>query len=37
MKTNTSSNQIVLRDVPAGMTVKTSVKAGLKLGSIKGE
>jgi hypothetical protein len=37
MKTNTSTNQIVLRDIPNGMSVKTSLKAGLKLDGIKGE
>jgi hypothetical protein len=30
MKNNTLKNQIVLRDVPAGMIVKTQVKAGKK-------
>jgi hypothetical protein len=37
MKKNTSLNeQIVLRDVPQGMPVKTRIKAGLKLDGIKG-
>jgi hypothetical protein len=37
MKTNTSVNeQIVLRDIPQGMPVKTRIKAGLKLDGIKG-
>ena len=37
MKKNTSVNeQIVLRDLPQGMPVKTRIKAGLKLDGIKG-
>ena len=34
MKTNTSTNvnqQVVLRDKPQGMPVKTRIKAGLKI------
>ena len=31
MKTNSTNKQIVLRDVPNGMAVKTRVKAGLKI------
>jgi hypothetical protein len=33
----TVNQQVVLRDAPKGATVKTSVKAGLKLDGIKGE
>jgi hypothetical protein len=36
MTINTTKNQIVLRDIPAGMPVKTRVRGGLKLDGIKG-
>jgi hypothetical protein len=37
MKKSTPVNeQIVLRDIPQGMPVKTRIKAGLKLDGIKG-
>lgn len=31
MKSNSTNQQVVLRDVPNGMVVKTRVKAGLKI------
>ena len=31
MKTNITKKQIVLRDTPGGMPLKTNVKAGLKI------
>ena len=37
MTINATKNQIVLRDIPAGMPIKTRLKGGLKLDGIKGE